>query len=124
MPIRSDDDSLEGTYLKKYGDSFLEGSAKLGVKIDETVKTKQYMEEAGFVDIVERIYKWPVNRWPANKKMKEMGMFIFYFICFSVYATLFEIWSLEFWSLELWALNLGFWFGLTNGCWSSLVLRQ
>lgn len=31
------------------------------------------MEEAGFVDVVEVIYKWPIGRWPANKKMKEIG---------------------------------------------------
>lgn len=32
------------------------------------------MEEAGFVDIVEYIYKWPMNKWPANKKIKELGI--------------------------------------------------
>ena len=29
--------------------------------------------EAGFDDVVEVRYKWPQNRWPKDKKLKELG---------------------------------------------------
>jgi hypothetical protein len=31
------------------------------------------MERAGFVDIVEVEYKWPMNGWSQDKKMKNIG---------------------------------------------------
>ena len=48
---------------------------KLGVALNSALTTKKLMEDAGFVDVVEVIYKWPLNRWPANKYMKEIGTF-------------------------------------------------
>jgi hypothetical protein len=71
-----DDDTLRGTNLEKYSDLLLEGSLKLGVGLNTASTTKQIMEEVGFVDVVEVIYKWPLNRWPANKEMKEIGMLL------------------------------------------------
>jgi hypothetical protein len=55
------------------------------------------MEEAGFVDVVEVIYKWPMNRWPANKKMKEIGT------SFGLFSPLFHstCFSFSFHELEL-----------------------
>jgi hypothetical protein len=51
----------------------LEATAKLGSPINSAVTVKKAMEDAGYVDVVEVIYKWPSNRWPANKRMKEIG---------------------------------------------------
>jgi hypothetical protein len=67
LPVRCDDNTLKGTNLEKFGEMLLEGSLKLGVGLDVALITKQLMEEAGFVDVVQVIYKWPLNRWPANK---------------------------------------------------------
>ncbi len=36
---------------------------------------KGLLKDAGFVDVVETVYKWPINRWPKDKKMKEIGEF-------------------------------------------------
>ncbi|ORY68834.1 S-adenosyl-L-methionine-dependent methyltransferase [Pseudomassariella vexata] len=33
----------------------------------------QGMRDAGFVDVVERTYKIPINSWPINRKYKELG---------------------------------------------------
>ncbi|KAN0088992.1 S-adenosyl-L-methionine-dependent methyltransferase [Hyaloscypha variabilis] len=74
LPIHCDDDTLKGTNLEKYGELLLEGSVKLGLALNSALTTKKLMEEAGFVDVVEVIYKWPLNRWPANKHMKEIGL--------------------------------------------------
>jgi hypothetical protein len=37
------------------------------------VHFKAQMEAAGFVNVTETIYKWPSNRWPKEKKFKELG---------------------------------------------------
>lgn len=77
-PPRCDDDTLKGTDLEKWGILMLEASRKLGVPLDSAVTVKQVMEGAGYVDVTEVIYKWPMNRWPADKKMKEIGMFSYF----------------------------------------------
>jgi len=83
LPVRCDDDTLFNTTLEKWGNLLLEGSLKLGVGLDIALTTKAFMEEAGFEDVSEVIYKWPMNRWPANKEMKEIGTFpYFYFTLF------------------------------------------
>lgn len=30
--------------------------------------------DAGFVDVVESRYKWPIGDWPADPRLKEMGV--------------------------------------------------
>lgn len=76
-PPRSDDDTFEGTAIQKWGNLMLEATAKLGSPINSAMTVKKIMEDAGYVDVVEVVYKWPTNRWPANKKMKEIGMHSF-----------------------------------------------
>jgi hypothetical protein len=37
-------------------------------------ETKNLVEKAGFVDVVQQRYKWPMNGWSRNRKLKELGM--------------------------------------------------
>ena len=36
---------------------------------------KKMVEEAGFVDVREDLYKVPVGRWPKDPRLKELGMY-------------------------------------------------
>ncbi|KAI9036605.1 class I SAM-dependent methyltransferase [Aspergillus affinis] len=36
---------------------------------------KQWMEEAGFVDVEERIFRLPMNTWPKDPELKEIGRY-------------------------------------------------
>lgn len=45
----------------------------MGKEIMVFENMKAWIEEAGFVDVVERKYKWPVGTWPKDKKLKELG---------------------------------------------------
>jgi hypothetical protein len=51
----------------------MEASEKLNRSIDSAKQYKMMLEELGFIDIVEAKYKWPQNRWPKDKKFKELG---------------------------------------------------
>lgn len=35
---------------------------------------KSYLERAGFVDVVERRFKWPLNDWAKERYYKEIGL--------------------------------------------------
>jgi hypothetical protein len=52
-----------------------EAASKMRGSADASRRYKQQMEAAGFVNVTEVIYKWPSNRWPKDKKFKELGEF-------------------------------------------------
>ncbi|KAK3319027.1 S-adenosyl-L-methionine-dependent methyltransferase [Apodospora peruviana] len=41
-------------------------------------KWKVLMEEAGFENVVEKVYKWPTNGWPRDRKYKVLGQWVLY----------------------------------------------
>tara|TARA_R110002060_G_scaffold61789_5_gene71231 strand:+ start:1063 stop:1296 length:234 start_codon:yes stop_codon:yes gene_type:complete len=45
----------------------------LGREIHTAHTYKERMIAAGFENVTEVIYKWPTNRWPKDKRMKELG---------------------------------------------------
>jgi hypothetical protein len=57
-----------------WGNLMLDASCKIGRPLNSAETVKRVIEEAGYVDVVEVIYKWPMNRWPADEKMKDIGM--------------------------------------------------
>ncbi|KAJ9353619.1 hypothetical protein DTO280E4_7212 [Paecilomyces variotii] len=58
--------------------------------ISETMK--ESIEEAGFVDVCERRFKWPIGMWSSDPKLQEIGR-----------------WYREFWEsgMEGWVMALG-----------------
>jgi hypothetical protein len=75
FPVYTDDDSFPpDSALKKWGDLILTAASNLGRSADSALLYKEQMESAGFVNVVQKIYKWPTNGWPKDKKMKELGM--------------------------------------------------
>jgi hypothetical protein len=75
FPIETDDNSLSAdSPLKKFCAFVLEGTTKFGAPMDSAKSYKTQLEAAGFINVVEVIYKWPQTHWPKNKKYKEIGM--------------------------------------------------
>ncbi|KAH7185182.1 S-adenosyl-L-methionine-dependent methyltransferase [Fusarium flagelliforme] len=75
LQLHSDDDTIpKGCASAKWGDLMLEAAAKFGAPLDSCTRYKQQLADAGFVDIVETIYKWPCCSWPRDPKYKEMGL--------------------------------------------------
>jgi hypothetical protein len=59
--------------VKKWSDKILEASVGFGSLMNSAEKYKEQMIAAGFENVVEVQYKWPLNRWPLDPKMKELG---------------------------------------------------
>ena len=72
--IRSDDDTATSTPLVKWGELLVQAYEKLGRYANSARSYKKLMEEAGFVDVVEVVHKWPSNTWPKDPDYKELGM--------------------------------------------------
>jgi hypothetical protein len=59
--------------LERWRELLLEGAQKLGRDWSCASKYKIYMAKAGFTDIQEVTAKWPINTWPRDPKLKELG---------------------------------------------------
>ncbi|KAK7418289.1 hypothetical protein QQX98_004074 [Neonectria punicea] len=69
-----DDGTLtEDHTLFKWCNLLDEAAMKLQRSFEKTNRFKDIMAEAGFVDVVETRFKWPTNRWPKERKYKELG---------------------------------------------------
>lgn len=52
---------------------FIDAGETMGQTFKVAERSKRLIEEAGFVDVVEKTYKMPVGRWSADKRLKELG---------------------------------------------------
>ncbi len=76
LDFMTDDDSIPpGCAAAKWGQYMLEAAKKWGRPLDSPKFYKQQLEDAGFVNVVELIYKWPSNSWPRDRKHKELGTY-------------------------------------------------
>lgn len=74
FPARSDDDSMASDSPQvRMGELGVKASTILGRPIDSAAHYKEQMIAAGFENVTETLYKWPTNRWPRDRKMKEIG---------------------------------------------------
>lgn len=48
-------------------------AARLGRDVTQVIKYKAFFEEAGFVDVKEVHYQWPLGKWAKGEKMKKVG---------------------------------------------------
>lgn len=72
---RSDDGSLTPeSPFSKWATLIAQASVVLGKDFAVAYDIKKFMEEVGFVNVVEKKYKLPIGTWPKDKGMKELGM--------------------------------------------------
>ncbi|KAF9878728.1 mRNA 3'-end-processing protein YTH1 [Colletotrichum karsti] len=80
VEFRSDDGTIpeDSAMASLWWKLYVEGGARLGRPFDVISKDlqKKSMEEAGFVDIVEKTFKLPVGGWPADPKLAEVGRYV------------------------------------------------
>jgi hypothetical protein len=75
LRFECDDRSLEGTAMAMWEKTLHDAAWRSGKDGLCSTKYKQYMEDAGFIDVKESHYKWPINPWPTDPHEKEKGKF-------------------------------------------------
>ena len=75
LPLGSDDGTLSPDCAHaRWVEYFMESLEKgLGRSWAWAANYKQWLEEAGFEDVQQFIFKWPINTWPKDPRMKEIG---------------------------------------------------
>ncbi|KAL2070090.1 hypothetical protein VTL71DRAFT_14770 [Oculimacula yallundae] len=72
-PWTSVDDTLLGTKLIRFHAKSIAAAASLGRDITQAFKNKAFFEQAGFVDVKEVHYQWPLGTWAKGEKQKIVG---------------------------------------------------
>ncbi|RGP74030.1 methyltransferase domain-containing [Fusarium sporotrichioides] len=73
-PVVSDDGTVsKDSAVYKWSNLMNEAATKMGSALDSALGYKDQLIQAGFVNVVETPYKWPMNNWPRDKKLKELG---------------------------------------------------
>lgn len=72
-------DSDDGTLTEDYGwarwvREFRAGSSIADRQVDNGPQIKEWMREIGFVDVHEVVIKLPMNGWPKDGRLKQLGM--------------------------------------------------
>ena len=89
---RSDDGSIQpGDMWDECGKLAIECGERFGKTFRIQEKMKDLISKAGFVDVVETKYKWPLGAWSTDQKLKDLGR-----------------WNLHHWNegLEGWTMAL------------------
>ena len=75
MPMMSDDGTLTGDCaLQRWNNLYCYACAnKLGRDAGWARRYKEWMLGAGFENVVQHVFKWPLNTWPKDPEMKELG---------------------------------------------------
>lgn len=72
--IESDDGSLpKDSMAATWGDTTFGCAERSDRRIDTLNTMRASIERAGFVNVHERNYKWPIGPWPKEKHYKEAG---------------------------------------------------
>ena len=76
MEVTSDDGThLKLQYINEWCKQVESACEQQGRLIAITDKLKGWMEAAGFVDVHEATYKVPLNPWPKDPRLKEIGKY-------------------------------------------------
>ena len=72
--IKCDDGSVPpGDVMFRVPELAIEASQRFGKNIMIAPQIKELIEEAGFVDVRVKQYKWPIGEWPMDRKLKDIG---------------------------------------------------
>jgi SAM-dependent methyltransferase len=74
FPIVSDDGSLPpDSALLRWSRLMNEAPKRMGRSLDSALAYRSQLARAGFVNIREHLFKWPVSAWPKDPAYKEIG---------------------------------------------------
>lgn len=70
-----DDDSVSpSNAFARYSDDITRASEYVNRSVLWPPQLKEWLVEAGFVDVEEKVFKIPINGWARDRRLKEIGM--------------------------------------------------
>lgn len=74
--MKSDDGSITDDHIMAlWSKVFLEAGEKTGRTFRICNHAKEYISNAGFIDVKETKYKIPIGGWSSDLKMKQVGRY-------------------------------------------------
>ncbi|KAH0538031.1 hypothetical protein FGG08_005343 [Glutinoglossum americanum] len=74
IELKSDDGAVAPEHIfGRWRKMLLEASDAYGKPLGIADQTKELSEAAGFVEVVEQRFKWPIGGWNQERKLKEIG---------------------------------------------------
>ncbi|KAK5010313.1 hypothetical protein LTR28_010644 [Elasticomyces elasticus] len=70
-----DEEMTEAPWTKEWCDTMTDVSTRFQKPLNIARFHKRWMEEAGFVDVREEVYKVPLGPWTRDAKLKELGRY-------------------------------------------------
>jgi hypothetical protein len=59
---------------KQWGLLFHEVSDKSGMTFEPATRLKGWLEDAGFVNVTEKVYRVAIGTWPQDAKQRKLGL--------------------------------------------------
>lgn len=76
MVVACDDGTMKEDYkFAQFLDKLIEGYACFNIDLLALEKSKKLLEDGGFVNVQERVFKIPVGSWAKHPTMKTVGMY-------------------------------------------------
>ncbi|KIW95975.1 uncharacterized protein Z519_03041 [Cladophialophora bantiana CBS 173.52] len=97
MPLLCDDDTMQGTALEEWNELYMEACRRIHRDPSWTAKYKDWLIQAGFVNVREELFRWPVGPWARDPYLKAMGIWN--------RANMLE--GLDGFTVRLWTMALG-----------------
>ncbi|KAH8176902.1 methyltransferase domain-containing protein [Sarocladium implicatum] len=70
-----DDDSIpEDAHVRKFSDLMEQASSKFGASLTDPMRWKGWLEDRGYTNVTEKVFKLPFNPWAKDPRMKLLGM--------------------------------------------------
>jgi SAM-dependent methyltransferase len=79
--MQSIDGSHEGTTMQRFSDLFQTSLTAMGRDLTVPLQYKIWLQEAGLVDVVEKVFMLPRNPWPDDPKLKRIGQYMYANAC-------------------------------------------
>ncbi|KAI9868158.1 MAG: hypothetical protein M1813_006903 [Trichoglossum hirsutum] len=74
IELKSDDGAITSEHIfGRWSKTLLEASVEFGKPLGIADQIKEHIEAAGFVDVVEQRFEWPIGGWRRERKLRGIG---------------------------------------------------
>ena len=74
VPLSDDGTVTPDNIFGQWGSVSLEAAERFGKTLRIHEQAKGLISEAGFTNVVEKVYRWPIGPWSEDPRLKEIGL--------------------------------------------------